>query len=73
MFSDDRISLISNIPHGFNMISFEVKSLFSSVPLEETIHVALDRIYHRKESTHESVKMTCLIYYYCVLQMSTFV
>ena len=30
------------------MISFDVKSLFTSVPLEETI-VALDRIYHRKE------------------------
>ena len=38
-----------NVPHGFNMISFDVKSLFASVPLEETINVALDRIYHRKE------------------------
>ena len=38
-----------NVPHGFNKISFDVKSLFSSVPLEETINVALDRIYHRKE------------------------
>ena len=31
------------------MIPFDVKSLFSSVPLEEAINVALDRIYHRKE------------------------
>ena len=31
------------------MKSFDVKSLFISVPLEETINVALDRIYHRKE------------------------
>ena len=38
-----------NVPHGFNMISFDVKSLFTSVPLEETINVALDRIYHQKE------------------------
>ena len=38
-----------NVPHGFNKISFDVKSLFSSVPLEETINVALDRICHRKE------------------------
>ena len=38
-----------NVPHGFNMISFDVKSLFTSVPLEETINVALDRIYHWKE------------------------
>ena len=37
-----------NVSHGFNMISFDVKSLFTRVHLEETI-VALDRIYHRKE------------------------
>ena len=38
-----------NFPHGFNMISFDVKSLFTSVLLEEVINVALERIYHRKE------------------------
>ena len=38
-----------NVPHGFNMISFDVKSLFTSVPLEETINIALDRIYYPKE------------------------
>ena len=38
-----------NVPHGFDMISFDVKSLFTSVPLEETINLALDRIYHGKE------------------------
>ena len=31
------------------MISFDVKPLFTNVPLEETINIALDRIYHRKE------------------------
>ena len=36
-------------PTDFNMISFDVKSLFTSVPLQETIYVALDRINHRKE------------------------
>ena len=47
----DFIQKIHNVivPHGFNMISFDVKSLFTSVPLEETFNVALDRIYHRKE------------------------
>ena len=34
---------------GFNIIAFDVKSLFRSVPLEETINVTLNRIYHRKE------------------------
>ena len=38
-----------NVSHGFDIISFDVKALFTSVPLEETINVALDRIYHRKE------------------------
>ena len=38
-----------NVPHGFDMILFDVKSLFTSVPLEETINIALDKIYHGKE------------------------
>ena len=38
-----------NVPHGFDMISFDEKPLFTSVPLEETINPALGRIYHRKE------------------------
>ena len=38
-----------NVPQGFKMISFDVKSLFTSIPLEETINVALERICHRKE------------------------
>ena len=39
----------ANVPHGFHMTSFDVIFLFQSVLLEETITVALDRIYHRKE------------------------
>ena len=31
------------------MISFDVKSLFTSVLLKETINLTLDRIYHQKE------------------------
>ena len=71
----DFIGKIQNVNalHGFNMISYDVKSLFSSVPLEETINVTLDRIYHRKEIDTSISKMTCTIYYYCVLKMSTFV
>ena len=34
---------------GFTMVSFDVKSLFTSVPLTETIDIILDRVYNRKE------------------------
>ena len=37
------------IPQGFSIVSFDVKSLFTSVPLEKTIDIALERIYLRKE------------------------
>ena len=33
------------IPQGFSMVSFDVKSLFASVPLGKTIDIALERIY----------------------------
>ena len=36
------------IPLGFTMVSFDVKSLFTSVPLTETIDIILDRVYNRK-------------------------
>ena len=38
-----------NVPHRFDMISFHVKPLSTSVPLEGTINIALDRIHYRKE------------------------
>ena len=31
------------------MVSFDVKSLFTNVPLEKTIEITLKRIYERKE------------------------
>ena len=37
------------IPLGFTMVSFDVKSLFTSIPLTETIDVILDCVYNRKE------------------------
>ena len=37
------------IPLGFTMVLFDVKSLFTSVPLTETIDIILDRVYNRKE------------------------
>ena len=37
------------IPLGFTMVSFDIKSLFTSIPLTGTIDVILDRVYNRKE------------------------
>ena len=37
------------IPQGFSMLSFDVKSLFTSMLLEKTIAIALERLYLRKE------------------------
>ena len=37
------------IPLDFTVVSFDVKSLFTSVPLTETIDIILDRVYNRKE------------------------
>ena len=33
----------------FKIISFNVKSLFTNVPLEETIHIILNKIYDEKK------------------------
>ena len=37
------------IPKDHQMVSFDVKSLFTNVPLEKTIDIILRRIYHDKE------------------------
>ena len=34
--------------HGYRFVSFDVESLFTSVPLSETINIILDRIYNKK-------------------------
>ena len=39
------------IPTGYQMISFDVKSLFTSIPLDKTIEILLQRIYNRYEIT----------------------
>ena len=36
------------IPTGYQMMSFDVKSLFPSIPLAKTTDIALKRIYDRK-------------------------
>ena len=37
------------LPDGYKMVSFDVKSLFTNVPLEKTIDITLERMYDRKE------------------------
>ena len=37
------------IPAGYEMVSFDVKSLFTNVPLDRTIDIILKRIYDHKE------------------------
>ena len=36
------------VPKEYQMITFDVKSLFTNVPLEETIKIILDKIYEEK-------------------------
>ena len=40
---------MKQVPDGYKMVSFDVKSLFTNVPLEKTIEITLKRIYERKE------------------------
>ena len=44
------------VPEGFEMVSFDVKSLFTNVPLETTIEIILIRIYTNHELTSSLVK-----------------
>ena len=37
------------IPPGYKMVSFDVVSLFTNVPLDETIDIIIKRIYDKKE------------------------
>ena len=46
---------MKNYCKGF-MISFEVKSLFTNIPLEETIEIALSKLFKDKNSRVESLK-----------------
>ena len=40
---------MKQVPDGYKMVPFDVKSLFTNVPLEKTIEITLKRIYERKE------------------------
>ena len=40
---------LERVPLGFQMVSFDVKSLFTNVPLDRTIEIILKRIYENQE------------------------
>ena len=44
------------VPEGFQMVSFDVKLLFTNVPLETTIDIILRRIYTNHELTTSLTK-----------------
>ena len=44
------------IPENYEMVSFDVKSLFTSVPLEHTIDIIIKRVYEKHEITTEFTK-----------------
>ena len=37
------------VPLGYKMVSFDVTSLFSNVPLDKTTEIILKRVYEKKE------------------------
>ena len=50
---------LKSIPHNYKLVSFDVKSLFTNVPLDSTIDIILNRIHDKKELTTntENVKI----------------
>ena len=40
---------MKQVPAGYKMVSFDLKSLFTKVSLEKTIEITLKRIYEHKE------------------------
>ena len=40
---------MKQVPDGYKMVPFDVKSLFTNVPLEKTIEITLKKIYKRQE------------------------
>ena len=38
-------------PSSYKLVSFDVKSLFTNVPLDKTIDIILKRIYNKREIT----------------------
>ena len=45
-----------HIPNDHLLVSFDVKSLFTNVPLDETIEVILSRIYEKKKQISTDIR-----------------
>ena len=61
--SFDTITHIENIPQnlftkGYRFVSFDVKSLFTNIPLKKTVAIVLHRIYNDKQLTTALKKRT---------------
>ena len=56
--TDDFIQKIKSgrIPKGFEMISFDVKNLFTNVPLHQTIEIILSKVYQENKIKHQFLK-----------------
>ena len=56
----DRIESIPKhlYDEGYQLVSFDVKSLFTNVPLQKTVNIILDRIYNKKIMTTTLKKQT---------------
>ena len=53
------------VPLGYKMVSFDVTSLFTNVPLDKNIEIILKRVYEKKEiiTTIPKREMKDLLYF----------
>ena len=40
---------MKQVPHDYKIVSFDIKPLFTNIPLGKTIEITLERIYEHKE------------------------
>ena len=45
-----------NVSEGYQMMSFDVKLLFTSIALSKAIEITLERVYYRKEINADILK-----------------
>ena len=65
---------MKQVPDGYKMVSFDVKSLFTNVNLGKTIEITLKRIYEHKEkkssiSKKEMKQLLNVVYKKCAFYL----